>query len=565
MNWSELQLWGFLAGLGLFLLGMTMLEQGLRGLASSRLRTFLRDRTSSPIRGVITGALATAFVQSSSLVGLITLAFVGAGILELRNALGIIFGSNLGTTFTGWLVTAIGFKLNLGEFANPILAIGAMGTVFLRRETRFYFYSNVILGMGLLLLGLAEMKGSFEVLQEHVAVELLRGYSPVVYLLVGAAFTAVVQSSSASMMILLSALHAGVIDLHAAAALVIGADLGTTSTVLLGALKGSVDKRRVALSHLLFNLATDLIAFLCLPLFLVFITRVLDISDPLYSLVMFHSLFNLVGIALFVPFVDIFIRILHRLVEDTGEQDRACLHIHKVPAEVTEAAIATVKKELTGIVLATLRLNLRCFRIPFEQVLKQSQQELRIPAGDQSMRYEERYDRLKQAEGELLIYTYSIQNFNQEEGPARAVTELSHAIRNVAYAAKYIKDIRANLAEFSHSNNDEVQKYTADFQRGFQHTCIRLAELLEENRGDSGSARYQQLRDDIRSNYENIVQIWRSVATSSTLTTGEVSTFITLNRSVYLSSIALLEAVRILVDVKEADELRTPGRNGAAR
>ncbi|MEJ2095409.1 MAG: Na/Pi symporter, partial [Gammaproteobacteria bacterium] len=128
---QQIELWGFLAGLGLFLLGMYFLEQGLRGLGSKAMKKFLREQTRSPIRGVFTGTLVTAFLQSSSLVGLSALAFVGAGIFELRNALGIILGSNLGTTFTGWIVTLIGFKMNLGVFAQPMLAVGALGTVFL--------------------------------------------------------------------------------------------------------------------------------------------------------------------------------------------------------------------------------------------------------------------------------------------------------------------------------------------------------------------------------------------------------------------------------------------------
>lgn len=284
---QQIELWGFLAGLGLFLLGMYMLEQGLRGLGSRSMKKFLREQTRSPIRGVFTGTIVTAFLQSSSLVGLIALAFVGAGIFELRNALGIILGSNLGTTFTGWIVTLIGFKMNLVAFAQPMLAVGALGTVFLKQGGKPYFYSNLLLGLGLLLMGLGQMTDAFTALSTNIDVAVFRDRPMLYYFLAGALLTAVIQSSSVSIMILLTAMHTGVITLNEAAPFAIGADLGTTSTILLGGLKGSGEKRRVALSHFFFNVVTSLLALLMLPLLLYFIRDVLSLHDPLYSLCCF--------------------------------------------------------------------------------------------------------------------------------------------------------------------------------------------------------------------------------------------------------------------------------------
>ena len=243
---GTLDLWSIVVSIGIFLLGMHLLEQGLQGIGSKTLKQFLQAQTNSPLKGVFTGTLVTAFLQSSSLVGLIVLAFVGAGMLEMRNALGVILGSNLGTTVTGWMLAVLGFKLDLARFYQPLVAIGAFLTVFLPAGRRPYYLGNLVLGLGLLLMGLGTLITSLENLVPQVDTAILRGQGLLVYCLIGAVLTALVQSSSVVMMVVLSALHAGVISVTEAIPIAIGSNIGTTSTVLLGAVDGLVEKRRVA-------------------------------------------------------------------------------------------------------------------------------------------------------------------------------------------------------------------------------------------------------------------------------------------------------------------------------
>ena len=161
------QPWELVAGLGIFLYGMMVLEQALRTLGTRAFRRILRDYTNTPVRGVMMGVVSTACLQSSSMVGLIVLAFVGAGILTMANALGVIFGASLGTTFTGWIVATIGFKLSLTEYALPLLAVGTLGTVFISTEHRRHSQARLLLGLGLLLMGLDFMKTSMGTLVEQ--------------------------------------------------------------------------------------------------------------------------------------------------------------------------------------------------------------------------------------------------------------------------------------------------------------------------------------------------------------------------------------------------------------
>ena len=545
---EDITLWGFLAGLGLFLLGMFMMEQGLRGLGSRSMREFLRAQTSSPLRGVFTGTVVTSFLQSSSLVGLITLAFVGAGILELRNALGIILGSNLGTTFTGWVVTIIGFKLKLINYAQPLLALGALGTVFLNHTSRAYYVCNILLGLGLLLMGLSEMTNSFSILTSNVDASFFHGHSVLIYFFAGAAVTALIQSSSVAMMIVLSAMHAGAFTLQEAAPIVIGADLGTTSTVLLGSLKGSREKRRVALSHFFFNTVTDLSALLLMPVLLFIILNVFKMTDPLLSVVTFHSLFNVIGICLFLPFIDRFIKFLHWLLPDK-EVEEKCVIINKVSAKVTDAAMEAVEQELKLLLIHCLTLNLRCFKVQASKVIPPGLK----AAKTKNLQYEVDYADLKQTEGEMLGYTYLIQSDSEDRSELSKITRLNHAIRNAIYAAKFIKDIRHNLAECRRSSSEEIKGLHETFRTEVIIIYKHILRNLLNSSPELVTDHFTELHIYIRKSYERLIQDVYTSSGKDMITDLETSSLLNMNRSLYLSNMAMLESLSVLLGISEVE------------
>jgi phosphate:Na+ symporter len=192
------------------------------------------------------------------------------------------------------------------------VAIGGFGVVWSKAGTRRAGFSHLIVGLGLMLMGLEFMKSGSISATNLFDPAALSIYPAIVFLAVGFLLTAIIQSSSATIMITLSALYAGVIPLTSAAAVAIGADLGTTITALLGALVGSVAKKRVAAAIILFNVVTDAIAFAFLKPILRFITEVIGLSDPLFALVAFHTLFNLMGLILFMPLIPFLSRQLGR-------------------------------------------------------------------------------------------------------------------------------------------------------------------------------------------------------------------------------------------------------------
>jgi len=223
--WEHVNIWEFLAGLGIFLFGMRFVEESLQNLAGATFKRVLRKQTNTNLKAVLMGTTVTAVLQSSSVVTLMVLAFVGAGIITLQNALGIIIGANLGTTFTGWIVATLGFKLDIASFALPMIALGGVSLAFLKGMDKVRELARFLVGFGFLFLGLDYMKTAIDTVAQHVDLSHFVAYGAWVFFVVGFVLTALIQSSSASMVINLSALSNGIIPIESSIAMVIGSDL----------------------------------------------------------------------------------------------------------------------------------------------------------------------------------------------------------------------------------------------------------------------------------------------------------------------------------------------------
>ncbi|MEO1018528.1 MAG: Na/Pi symporter [Pseudomonadota bacterium] len=335
-----------IGGIGLFLIGMLVLTEGLRTLAGAALRKTLTRLTKTPLSGAAAGAFTTAVVQSSSATTVTAVGFVGAGLLTFPQALGIIFGANIGTTITGWLVALIGFKLDLGMLAPPLLLIGALLRLFAGGRAAQIGWS--LAGFSLLFLGIDAMKtglAGFEgtVTPASFPDDTLFGRLQLV--LIGVAITLVTQSSSAGVATALVALSAGTISLPQAAALVIGMDVGTTATALLAALGGSTAMRRTGYAHVLYNVMTGTLAFLLLTPFAWIAGAVGSAEgDAQIALVAFHTFFNALGVVVVLPFANPFARLIERLVpeHETPMLRRLDRKLLNEPAAAIDAASATL-------------------------------------------------------------------------------------------------------------------------------------------------------------------------------------------------------------------------------
>lgn len=338
---------------------MALMTSGLRKIAGEKLREWLARSTQSPVKGVITGATVTALVQSSSATTLAAIGFVGAGLMTFSESLGIIFGANIGTTITGWMVALIGLKLKLTETLLPVLLVSAL-VYLLNEKTVIRGVGKSIAGFCLVFIGIRYLQSG---LAEYQDVLLLERWSATglsgraVLLLIGVAITLVTQSSSATVAMTLTALNSSLIDLPQAGALIIGADIGTTGTAALATIGGTAASRRTGVAHVIYNCMTGLTAFLILPLYLwLFASYAPErISDsPEFVAVSFHSFFNIIGVLLVLPFTHWFAKVIERIIPDRTPS---------LVASFDESILPDTFTAIAGLQAGTTRLALKAFEL----------------------------------------------------------------------------------------------------------------------------------------------------------------------------------------------------------
>ncbi len=388
-----------LGGVGLFLFGMKIMTEALRDAAGPGLRHVLTRFTTTPLRGALTGMGATALIQSSTATTVMTVGFVGAGLMRFEQALGVLYGANVGTTITAWIVAFLGLKLKIGLFAQPVLFVSALVMVLGRgRAARI---ARGVSGISLLFIGLDMMQGASALAAEWVTPDLLPGDTLAGRLaLIGIGFVVVniVHSSVAGIAITLMLLSTGSVDFAQAAALVIGLNLGTTVTALLSALGGGRAMRQTALANTLFNLGTAALAFPLLPFVAPLLHRLAPGGDELTALVLFHSGFNLLGALVFLPLTPRFATLVAWLVppEDKGlaaALDPLLLSEPEAALTAAEACADAVQLALFEAIGAALSMppDLRPLaavpqRIPQAQErLEEYVARIRLPEGQQSV------------------------------------------------------------------------------------------------------------------------------------------------------------------------------------
>ncbi len=346
-----------LGGLGLFLLGMTLMTEGLTALANDRLRDLLARSTRSPLSGVITGAISTATLQSSSATTVAAIGFVGAGLLTFPQALGIVFGANVGTSITGWLVVFVGFKLQLGQLALPLVLLGVLLRLF--GHNRRAALGSAIAGFGLLFVGIGNMQvgmGAFSdvLTPDSFPPDTLPGR--VALVLIGFALTVVTQSSSAALVMALTAVSLGNLSLAQAAAMAIGMNVGTTVTAVVATIGATVQARRTGLAHLVYNLFIGAGSFLILTPYLLLLDLLgpeLRSSQPEIALVAFYSLCKLLGVIAVLPLTEQFAGLINRLVPERGNP--LTRRLEGQLTETPELAVTAVQATVCDLVTVTFR------------------------------------------------------------------------------------------------------------------------------------------------------------------------------------------------------------------
>jgi phosphate:Na+ symporter len=545
---STLDFWKVLAGTALFMFGMMMMEETLQQLAGRPFKLFLRKHTTHKLKAIGAGAVVTALLQSSSIVNLMLLAFAGSGIIQMENGLAMMLGSNIGTTFTSWIVATIGFEFNLENLALPATGIAGITMMLLNKHSKWFQLSKFFLGFSFLFVGLNFMKTGVQEMVQQTDLSRFNDYAVFLFLLLGVLITAFIQSSSATIALVLAALHAHAIELQPAMAIVLGAEIGTTIKLFIASAKGIAAKKRMALGNFLMNLTVSLLLIFLLDPIERLISNQIGITNNVLALVVFQTFVNLVSILLFYPFLEPFGKFLSaRFTKNTDET----LFIHKIKPGENELAVQAVEKEAAYLLQLVIDFSKHIFGLNH---ISNGQTAAFI-----KKQPEEQYELIKHLHGDLLAFYVKQQAAQFQPDEVVRLQRLMSAVRNSMYAAKSVKDAWQDVTILRNSSNDQKYRHYTESKETIRHLLTTINQLLLQQRTEQTGATLIQLYKQMIEQYtQELRELYRQSSIEQ-LNETEISTIINYNRELYTGYKSLLLAVKdLLLNEQEAalfDEL----------
>lgn len=487
-----------LGGLALFLYGMQMMSTGLEAAAGNRMKSILEKLTSNRIKGVLVGAAITAVIQSSSATTVMVVGFVNSGLMTLKQAVWVIMGANIGTTITGQLIA-----LDIGAIA-PLFAIAGVGAIMFIKSEKVHHISSIFAGLGILFMGMDMMGAAMSPLKESEAfISLMTKFdNPLLGILVGALFTAVIQSSSASVGILQALASTGMIPLSSAVFVLFGQNIGTCITAVLASIGMKVNAKRTTVIHLLFNIiGTVLFTVICLVTPYVTWIEAMTPGDPVAQIANAHTVFNIVTTLLLLPFGTHMANIAVRILPDSKKADDEDLRLKYIrPFESSYAighsavAVSQVRDEVNRM----RDMVAKNISDSFDSLV-QYDEKLRKKVSER----EEYIDFLNKGISEYIV---SLMASEMNMSDSRKINGYYAIISNL----ERIGDHAVNLAEYG----DDMRKWEIDFSdtvkeelNEMKAQCIaaldNLKEVTSENveRILSQAVIIEQKTDDMRDKY----------------------------------------------------------------
>ena len=512
MDYSFFDFLRLIGSLALFLYGMKIMSEGLQKFAGDSLRRILTAMTTNRVTGVLTGVLITALIQSSSATTVMVVSFVNAGLLTLTQSIGVIMGANIGTTVTAWLISALGFKVDIAAFALPLLAF-ALPLFFSGKSSRKSI-GEFVFGFAFLFMGLQSLKANAPDLGANPEMlAFVQNYtdmgffSIILFLFIGAILTVIVQASAATMAITLIMCANGWIDYHLGVALVLGENIGTTITANLAALTGNTQARRAALAHLVFNVFGVMwVLVLFYPFTNAvswFVTHVMKVSDPAvavsFKLAAFHTAFNISNTFIMIWFVSLIEKTVCTLIKPKVEDEEYRLrYITGGMLSTAELSILQAHKEISLFAERTARM----FNM-VKELFYEKNEETFLKTYSRIEKYENISDRME----------IEIANYLTEVSEGRLSSESKEEIRIMLRAVSEIESIADscnNLARSIKRRNEFKSEFTEEQNKHLDHMFELVSGAL--NRMNLILHKPELVHDDINPSYniENEINNYRN-------------------------------------------------------
>lgn len=471
-------------GVAIFIIGMFFMENGFKLFSGGTLEKVLERFTKNRFTSILIGFVSTSIVQSSSLISVIVISFLSVELISLIQGLGIVFGANLGSTTTAWIVSSFGLNLKISLYAMPMIIFGV---IFRFSKNNSYIgIGNILLGLGFVFLGISYMKDGFDSLKGAID---LASYSVggvtgiFIYILIGAIATIIIQSSGATMAIIITALAGDNILYLDALALAIGSNIGTTATAVLGSLTSNDDGKRLAFGHFIFNIITGLIAIVLiyqLKDFVDFIAPYFAIEEENYSmkLALFHTVFNLLGVVVLFPFMALIVRLSQRVIKSKKIKESKARYLDKANIKIPYNAMVSIHKEVIHLYDNAQKAILHAMGVHTTEL--NSKEDIKKVVNKISKidtNLDDVYQKdLKSLYGQIIDYAYSCgEGMTKEQIEFVGELKLSSSI--IIKILKDTRDIQKNMNIYLYSENEYIKNEYLNIKEGFVSNIFEVNQL----------------------------------------------------------------------------------------
>jgi phosphate:Na+ symporter len=476
------------AGVAIFLFGMLSLEEGFKTFTGGLLEKLLRKTTDGTFKSLTFGIVSTTVMQSSSLVSVITISFLSAGLIGLTAGIGIIFGANLGTTTGAWLIAGLGMKVKISAYAMPMLVFGIIGIFQKSKNLRGLGY--ILAGLGFLFLGIHHMKEGFEAFRDTIDLTAfaVEGYTGIMlFTLIGVAATVIMQSSHATLVIIITALASQQITYENALALAIGANIGTTITAIIGSMSANVQGKRLAAAHLVFNMVTAIIAIAFIYQIaesVDWISSVVGIAEDDYTLklAVFHSVFNTIGIVSMLPFINRLADTLQSMMPEKLAAKEQPMYLNESAEELPDTAIEAVRKETLHLYDNAFAIIAHGLSLHRDDILSDRDLEAIIYESNKVIEIDidQEYDASVKGLYAEIVSFISRSQVSMEPAQVDELFSLRAAGRDIVEAIKDTKHMHKNMSQFIVSENGYIRDEYNKIRLRLGHLMRNLAIVREE-------------------------------------------------------------------------------------
>jgi phosphate:Na+ symporter len=551
--WASSEFQEIAAGVAIFLFGMLMLEDGFKLFSGGALERVLDKTTDTVPKSLGFGFVAATVMQSSSLVSVITISFLSAGLIRLIAGIGIMFGADIGTTTGAWLVAGFGLKVNISAYAMPMLAI----SIVLVFQTSKYLrgLGFILAGLGFLVLGIHHMKEGFDTFKDQLDLRqfaMTGALGLIVYTAIGATATVVMQSSHATMVLIITAMAAGQVSYENAIALVIGANVGTTVTAVIAALTANYLGRRLALAHVIFKLVTAVVSLLLIGQLVWTVDRFSDLvgigpQDYALKLAVFHTIFNVLGVAIMLPLMTRLIAFLERTIVEPAEDLSQPKFLSDAVDEFPQTSLHAMRQEVrhlynNAVELIVHGLNLHRHDIFAAKDIAETVKNSREPVDfDIDERYEARIKTLYSA-----IFEFATR-LGTKDIPQDVMTNI-YALRDVSErlvrAVKAVKHLRRNATRYTERPQGVITDLYNELRTQIARILVEIHKLDMADPADRSSLWLDQERLQVESDLRDTTDTIEALIRTRKLDAKAATSFLNDSNYAYSAMRDMLDAAR---------------------